>query len=136
MPKMTLADDGSPSDDPYKDLQRSLELAEDERYLVAYDLYEDVRRRVKDWESEQGVLSPSSSSSPVSLLKSFRGNSAKSNKKDAASVISSRSKEPSIYNLRKVKKDDKVNEIRNMLFQKASKRIRAKEQEFNDLAVS
>mmetsp|Transcript_7597 Transcript_7597/g.11005 ORF Transcript_7597/g.11005 Transcript_7597/m.11005 type:complete len:222 (+) Transcript_7597:71-736(+) len=40
-------DRGKPSDDVYNDLLRVLVLVQDERHLVAYDLFRDVRNRVE-----------------------------------------------------------------------------------------
>mmetsp|Transcript_50952 Transcript_50952/g.75588 ORF Transcript_50952/g.75588 Transcript_50952/m.75588 type:complete len:1124 (-) Transcript_50952:484-3855(-) len=40
-------DDGTPSDDVHADLIRVLALIEDERHLVAYDLYRDAKNRVE-----------------------------------------------------------------------------------------
>ena len=41
-------DNGTPSSSTYNDLQRVLKLVQDERHLVAYELYVDVKRRIDD----------------------------------------------------------------------------------------
>ena len=44
----SVLDDGTPSSSTYNDLQRVLKLVQDERHLVAYDLYVDAKRRIDD----------------------------------------------------------------------------------------
>lgn len=41
-------DDGTPSSSPYNDLQRVIAMMNDERHLVAYDLFVDVKRRLDE----------------------------------------------------------------------------------------
>mmetsp|Transcript_17203 Transcript_17203/g.35921 ORF Transcript_17203/g.35921 Transcript_17203/m.35921 type:complete len:1023 (-) Transcript_17203:21-3089(-) len=41
-------DDGIPSSSPFKDLHRVLKLIEDERHLVAHNLFLDARRRIEE----------------------------------------------------------------------------------------
>ena len=61
--KHTLADDGSPSNDPLDDLKRSLSLMQDERHLIAHELYSSTRRRIEDWKKEP-IRSQSGKKSP------------------------------------------------------------------------
>ena len=44
----SVLDDGKPSLSTYNDLQRVLKLIQDERHLVAYELYVDAKRRIID----------------------------------------------------------------------------------------
>lgn len=54
---LTLSDRGEPSPSILQDAHRVFALIEDERHLIAQDLYQDVRRRLVAWEEEQGAAS-------------------------------------------------------------------------------
>lgn len=62
-------DDGIPSLSPFKDLHRVLKLIEDERHLVAHNLFLDARRRIE--ESRNGCVLDVNSGSPK-FGKSYR----------------------------------------------------------------
>jgi hypothetical protein len=52
-PPSTLGDKGKPTESLPEDVRRLFCLIEDERHLTAHKLYEDIRRRIQDWEKQQ-----------------------------------------------------------------------------------
>lgn len=64
-----VVDDGTPSSSAVKDLQRVLKMIEEERHLVAYDLYIDAKRRIIDDSiRSQGATTTSSTLSKKSSI--------------------------------------------------------------------
>lgn len=55
-PLSTIGDRGKPSKSVAKDLQRVVNLIQDERHLVAYDLYLDCKERMKDLRDKKKQL--------------------------------------------------------------------------------
>lgn len=49
-PPTTMGDKGKPTDSLPEDMRRLFCLIDDERHLTAHKLYEDIHRRIKDWE--------------------------------------------------------------------------------------
>jgi len=151
-----VVEEALPSHDIHKDLQRVLHLVEEERHLVAYDLYEDVLRRLKEHENEpiqeeHQILNSYDSSAKSESIPSYvlSNNSFENdeNQKEATEkIVPSPKRYSKHYFLQKISpsakksklihndfEEENVEEKRRKNLQETKALLKDKNEEFNEL---
>jgi len=125
-------EDGKPSENPYEDLCRSLELHSDNRHIIANELYQDVLKRIDEFkENPPRDIDDENDSDIIANADDKSGGHDTDNGKKRQLFKKGKSASKSIR--RKKEQEKKETDIKKQLFEKAQCLLVEKADEFKDL---